>query len=57
VYVGEGDWLKTSYGGGGSLKTSECPHMGERSKIAQKCHMIFERFRCWLLLSNVLLRF
>jgi len=38
VYVGEGGWLKTSYGSGrGLLKTSEYCHIGKRgSKIAQK---------------------
>jgi len=37
--------LKTSYGGGGWLKTSENRYIGRKgSKIAKKRHMIFNRF-------------
>jgi len=34
VYVAGRAWPKTSYGGGGWLKTSENRHMGEGYKIA-----------------------
>jgi len=42
VYVGEGGWLKMSYGGRGWLKTTEYHHIGGL-KLLKNRQMIFER--------------
>jgi len=44
VYVGEGGWLKASYGGRGLAEKSEYRHKGGGSlKLLKNRHMIFER--------------